>query len=207
MSVDKIRYLDHVSHQPCDKILIKIKDLQTAMSLTNQVAVSASPTQTTIHDRFSRHYDASQPIRQPKVLQSIENEGLRLLLLENISQDAVNAFKAEGFHVDHYTKAMSEDELVDKIGSYHCIGIRSKTKITARVIKAASKVCEIAQTFNPSYIVLAPRHWMLLHRRKSSRSSHRRTYRHTGLQLAILQLTLSCGVGYGRTRCALSSAL
>ena len=70
-----------------------------------------------------------------------ENEGLRaLLILENISQDAVEAFRQQGFHVDHYTKAMSEDELVEKIPQYHGIGIRSKTKITERVIKAASKV-------------------------------------------------------------------
>lgn len=79
-------------------------------------------------------------IRQPKVLHPVDNEDLRLLLLENISQEAVRAFQAQGFHVDHSTKAMTEDELVAKIPSYHAIGIRSKTKITERVIKAASKV-------------------------------------------------------------------
>jgi D-3-phosphoglycerate dehydrogenase len=62
------------------------------------------------------------------------------LILENISQDAVRAFQAQGFHVDHYSKAFSEDELIEKIPQYHAIGIRSKTKITERVIKAASKV-------------------------------------------------------------------
>jgi D-3-phosphoglycerate dehydrogenase len=82
-------------------------------------------------------------IRRPKVLHPIENEGLRLLILENISQDAVEAFRQQGFHVDHYTKAMSEDELVEKIPQYHGIGIRSKTKITERVIKAASKLLVI----------------------------------------------------------------
>lgn len=79
-------------------------------------------------------------IRQPRVLHPIENEDLRLLLLENISQEAVLSFEAQGFHVDHATKAWSEDELVEKIGQYHAIGIRSKTKITERVIKAATKV-------------------------------------------------------------------
>ena len=79
-------------------------------------------------------------IRQPKALHPIDNEDLRLLLLENISQEAVKAFRAQGFHVDHSAKAMTEDELVQKIGSYHAIGIRSKTKITERVLKAASKV-------------------------------------------------------------------
>ncbi|KIP11395.1 hypothetical protein PHLGIDRAFT_27884 [Phlebiopsis gigantea 11061_1 CR5-6] len=82
-------------------------------------------------------------IRQPKVLHPVDNEDLRLLLLENISQEAVRAFQAHGFHVDHSAKAMSEDELVQKIGSYHAIGIRSKTKITERVIKAATKLLVI----------------------------------------------------------------
>lgn len=111
------------------------------------VAISASPSaeSSILHNRFragslgvadGTYYS----IRRPKVLHPIENEGLRLLILENISQDAVEAFRQQGFHVDHYTKAMSEDELVEKIPQYHGIGIRSKTKITERVIKAASKV-------------------------------------------------------------------
>lgn len=75
-----------------------------------------------------------------RFLQPVENGGIRLLILENISQQAVAAFRTLGFHVDHYTRALSEDELVEKIPSYHAIGIRSKTKITSRVISAAPKV-------------------------------------------------------------------
>jgi D-3-phosphoglycerate dehydrogenase / 2-oxoglutarate reductase len=74
------------------------------------------------------------------VLHPTDNEELRLLLVENISQEAVQTFRAQGFHVDHSTKAMSEEELLEKIGSYHAIGIRSKTKMTEKVIRAASKV-------------------------------------------------------------------
>ncbi|KAI0375094.1 hypothetical protein BV20DRAFT_1032390 [Pilatotrama ljubarskyi] len=110
----------------------------------NVVAASASPTTSPIHDRMLfRKESTTFSIRQPKVLHPVENEDLRLLILENISQEAVKAFRAQGFHVDHYTKAMSEDELVQKIGSYHAIGIRSKTKITERVLKAASKLLVI----------------------------------------------------------------
>ncbi|KAI0669802.1 hypothetical protein C8Q78DRAFT_1070294 [Trametes maxima] len=110
----------------------------------NIVAASISPSAPTIHDRIlGRKESITFPIRQPKVLHPVENEDLRLLILENISQEAVKAFRAQGFHVDHSTKAMSEDELVQKIGSYHAIGIRSKTKITERVLKAASKLLVI----------------------------------------------------------------
>lgn len=105
------------------------------------VAASVSPNGTSFHDRFRLHRRESfSDIRQPKILHPLENEGLRLLILENISQDAVTAFLGQGYHVDHYTKSLSEDELVEKIGSYHAIGIRSKTKITQRVLHAASKV-------------------------------------------------------------------
>lgn len=82
-------------------------------------------------------------VRRPKVLHPIDSGDLRILLLENISADAVKAFQANGWQVDHHTKSMSEDDLVEQIGQYHAIGIRSKTKITERVIKAASKLLVI----------------------------------------------------------------
>ena len=105
-------------------------------------AVSVSPTTPSpLHERLRRKDSmGGVSIRQPKVLHPIDNEDLRILLLENISQDAVKALRGQGWHVDHSTKAMGEDELVDKISAYHAIGIRSKTKITERVIKAATKV-------------------------------------------------------------------
>ena len=114
------------------------------MSGPQYAAVSVSPTTSNIHDRFktARHRDSIADLRQPRILHPLDNEEIKLLILENISQDAVDAFKAQGYSVDHYTKAMGEDELVEKIGSYHAIGIRSKTKITQKVIKAATKVCE-----------------------------------------------------------------
>ena len=106
-----------------------------------RVTVSLSPpTSSIIHERI-RRISACSKVRLPKVLHPIANEDLRILLLENISLDAVEIFEANGWKVDHHKKAMKEDDLVRQIGKYHAIGIRSKTKITERVIKAASKVC------------------------------------------------------------------
>ncbi|TBU63852.1 hypothetical protein BD310DRAFT_955416 [Dichomitus squalens] len=112
---------------------------------SSRSAVSTSPiASSSLHDRMLLRKDSVNfSIRLPKVLHPIDNEDLRLLLLENISQEAVRTFRAQGFHVDHSTKAMSENELVEKIGSYHAIGIRSKTKITERVLQAASKLLVI----------------------------------------------------------------
>jgi predicted Fe-Mo cluster-binding NifX family protein len=103
---------------------------------------AGSPTSISEHMRSLRRKESTikDPIRQPKVLHPVENENLRLLVLENISQEAVRVFQSQGFHVDHHTRSFSEEELIEKIGSYHAIGIRSKTKITQRVLSAASKV-------------------------------------------------------------------
>ncbi|KAI0257487.1 hypothetical protein BJV78DRAFT_1163106 [Lactifluus subvellereus] len=115
-----------------------------ASSFTH-VAVSISPPASSIsQERLRRNsLPSSANVRQPKVLHPIENEDLRILLLENISRDAVKTFEANGWRVDHHTKAMNEADLLQRIGQYHAIGIRSKTKITERVIKAASKLLVI----------------------------------------------------------------
>lgn len=106
---------------------------------SNAFSPSTSPTNSSL----ARHRDSfiNDPIRQPKILHPIEKNGhIRLLLLENISIEAVHTFQAQGFHVDHYAHAFSEEELVQNIGRYHALGIRSKTRVTSRVISAASKV-------------------------------------------------------------------
>ncbi|KAI0307870.1 hypothetical protein B0F90DRAFT_1807240 [Multifurca ochricompacta] len=109
------------------------------------VAVSISPTRGSLaQESLLRNSLAPLAnVRQPKVLHPIENEDLRILLLENISLDAVKTFESNGWRVDHLSKAMNEDDLVKRIGQYHAIGIRSKTKITERVIKAAFKLLVI----------------------------------------------------------------
>lgn len=101
------------------------------------VTVSPYSPSTSLHDRFH----APTSLRNPLVLHPSQNENLRILVLENISMEAVKAFTKQGFLVDHHKKAMSEDELVKIIPTYNAIGIRSKTKITERVIRAARKVC------------------------------------------------------------------
>ncbi|KAG9314313.1 hypothetical protein JVU11DRAFT_5102 [Chiua virens] len=109
------------------------------------VGASISPSAHSLSDRL-RHRDSLatlNAIRQPKVLHPADNEDLRLLLLENISPEAVRYFKLQGFHVDHHTAALSEAELLEKIPNYHAIGIRSKTRITEKVIKAATKLLVI----------------------------------------------------------------
>ena len=120
---------------------------------------SKSPKFTSLHSESSRSSDQirinSPPIAttsaRHKVLHPIDRIELSILLLENISQDAVRCFKQQGFKIHHSTCAWSEDELVAEIGKYHAIGIRSKTKISRRVLDAASKVCLTGFIFQLPY--------------------------------------------------------
>lgn len=161
-------------------------------------AVSLSPTTTSgsFHDRF-RANSTKMSIRQPKVLHPVDNEDLRLLILENISQEAVKAFESQGFRVDHHTKAMSEDELVQVIHQYHAIGIRSKTRITERVLKSAPKVRSLSLYYDSEYSLTRPctatYNRLLLHWCKPSRLICCRQDWYPGLQLSILKFPFRRG--------------
>ncbi|HVW24510.1 MAG TPA: hypothetical protein VHC69_04040 [Polyangiaceae bacterium] len=72
-----------------------------------------------------------------------KNAPLRVLLLENIHSSALELFRAEGFYVDALDKALTEDELVRRIGEYDVLGIRSKTRVTERVLSAAPRLITV----------------------------------------------------------------
>ena len=88
----------------------------------------------------TRSISTSVPLSAPRLLTPFDTGDIRILLLENVSQGAVKMLREQGYQVDFHTKAWSEDELVEKIGQYHAIGIRSKTKLTQRVFRAAHKL-------------------------------------------------------------------
>ncbi|CAO1620221.1 unnamed protein product [Jaminaea pallidilutea] len=78
--------------------------------------------------------------QMPKLLTPFNTSNIRILLLEAVSQLAVDMLQKQGYQVDYVKDAWSEEQLVEKIGDYHVIGIRSKTKLTDRVFKAADKL-------------------------------------------------------------------
>ncbi|WP_207493849.1 phosphoglycerate dehydrogenase [Aridibaculum aurantiacum] len=72
---------------------------------------------------------------------SYPKEKINILLLENISDKAAEVFTNNGYtNVKRLSGALSEDELVKAIKDVHLIGIRSKTRITERVLDAAKKL-------------------------------------------------------------------
>jgi D-3-phosphoglycerate dehydrogenase / 2-oxoglutarate reductase len=72
---------------------------------------------------------------------SYPKEKIRILFLENISDQAVKNFQRQGYtQVEKITKALTEDELIREIKDVHILGIRSKTQITPKILDAAKKL-------------------------------------------------------------------
>ena len=75
---------------------------------------------------------------------SYPKEKINILLLENISAEAVAQFRQNGYTSVKIEKgALSEEELIAAIADVHILGIRSKTQITPAVLKAASRLLGI----------------------------------------------------------------
>ncbi len=72
---------------------------------------------------------------------SYPKEKIKILFLENISNTATEKFSKNGYtKVEKLNGALSEEELIKAIKDVHILGIRSKTKITAKVLQHANKL-------------------------------------------------------------------
>jgi D-3-phosphoglycerate dehydrogenase len=68
---------------------------------------------------------------------------IRALLLENIHPEAVTRLESEGFLVESLSGALDEDELIERLPGVSLLGIRSKTRVTARALEAADRLVAI----------------------------------------------------------------
>ena len=73
----------------------------------------------------------------------IDQAKVRVLLLESIHPDAVSRLESAGYQVDSVRNALDEAELAERIPGVHLLGIRSKTKVTAKVIEAADSLVAV----------------------------------------------------------------
>jgi len=78
------------------------------------------------------------------MITSYPKDKLRILLLESISPGAVEVFRQNGYeHITYLKSSLPENELIEKIGGVHILGIRSKTQVTAKVLTAARKLLAV----------------------------------------------------------------
>lgn len=74
---------------------------------------------------------------------SFPKHKIKVLLLENIHPNAQAHFEKEGYQVETVDRALSEDELCEKIKDVFVIGIRSKTHITRKVLAHANRLMAV----------------------------------------------------------------
>ncbi|ATD67490.1 MULTISPECIES: phosphoglycerate dehydrogenase [Luteimonas] len=71
-------------------------------------------------------------------------QDIRVLLLEGISQSAVDTFRAAGYtQIEMHPKALPDDQLRAKIADAHIVGIRSRTQLSAEVLADARRLMAI----------------------------------------------------------------
>lgn len=75
---------------------------------------------------------------------SFPRQDIRVLLLEGVSQSAVDAFRDAGYsQLDYRDKSLASDALKDAIATAHLVGIRSRTQLDADTLAHARKLIAI----------------------------------------------------------------
>ncbi|MCC5921568.1 MAG: phosphoglycerate dehydrogenase [Cyclobacteriaceae bacterium] len=87
-------------------------------------------------DEFLYQFKMNTSLSYPK-------NRIKVLLLENIHPDAARALLEEGYQVETLAGALDEDELCERIKDVSILGIRSKTQVTAKVLKKAKRLLAI----------------------------------------------------------------
>ncbi len=72
---------------------------------------------------------------------SLAKDRIRILLLENVHQTAVDTFIAQGYtSIERLPKALDEATLIERVQGVHMLGIRSATDLSPAVFQAANRL-------------------------------------------------------------------
>jgi D-3-phosphoglycerate dehydrogenase len=75
---------------------------------------------------------------------SFPKQQIQILLLEGLHPSTLEAFQADGYsRIDYHEKALPEAELKAQMRRAHIIGIRSRTQLTAELLKEAQRLMAI----------------------------------------------------------------
>ncbi len=87
-------------------------------------------------DEFLYLHKMNKAISYPK-------NRIKVLLLENIHEDAERILRNEGYNVSTCSGALDEEELSERIKDVSVLGIRSKTRLTAKVLQNANRLIAV----------------------------------------------------------------
>lgn len=75
---------------------------------------------------------------------SFPKSDIRVLLLEGVSQTAVEAFHAAGYaHIRTFDKSPPPEQLREELAQAHLVGIRSRTQLTAELLRESRRLIAI----------------------------------------------------------------
>jgi len=74
---------------------------------------------------------------------SFPKDRIRVLLLENVHQSAHEIVREEGFALETCPGGLGESELVERIRGVHVLGIRSRTRVSERVLAKANRLLAV----------------------------------------------------------------
>ena len=94
------------------------------------------------HSPSSNSYGAGHRF-STKPLKPFHTNDIKVLLLENVNLIGQEIMKKQGYQVEALKSSLPEDQLIEKIRDVHVIGIRSKTQLTANVLKHAKNLIVI----------------------------------------------------------------
>ncbi|ETN40133.1 phosphoglycerate dehydrogenase [Cyphellophora europaea CBS 101466] len=122
-------------------------------SQTGTSQVSTSPTEHFRRPSMSSYgHEGPSPIMRrmtthqtgvPKQLKPFREQDIKILLLENVNITGIEILKGQGYQVETLKSSLPEDQLIEKIKDVHVLGIRSKTKLTSRVLASARNLIVI----------------------------------------------------------------
>lgn len=118
------------------------RDISQPLGIDRTVSysLSVSPTATFNSPPGSHSFLAGGLPRRPKPLKPFNTEDIKILLLENVNQTGQDILKKQGYQVEFLKTSLPEDQLIEKIRDVHVIGIRSKTKLTEKVLREAKNL-------------------------------------------------------------------
>ncbi|HEX5306539.1 MAG TPA: NAD(P)-dependent oxidoreductase, partial [Dyella sp.] len=75
---------------------------------------------------------------------SYPKQDIKVLLLEGVSQNAVDTFRQAGYtQIEYHQKSLPEAELKARVAEAHIVGIRSRSQLTAEVLSEAKRLIAV----------------------------------------------------------------
>jgi D-3-phosphoglycerate dehydrogenase len=95
---------------------------------------------------FASSWGAKLPQRiapGERPLKPFNTQDVKILLLENVNKAGQDILREQGYQVEALKTSLPEDQLIEKIRDVQVIGIRSKTKLTEKVLREAKSLLVI----------------------------------------------------------------